>query len=176
MASTKIEPVWQPDLDAAFLGVESSLLGQRWALASHSDDIAAALSQTFGLSEVAGRLMSSRGLTPIAAEPFLNGNLRSELPDPSSLADMDKAAARIAAAIQASEPVTVFGDYDVDGATSAASLLRGINSIGGAADAYIPDRITEGYGPSSQAMRQIAERGAKLVITVDCGIAAHEAL
>ncbi|MEM7569625.1 MAG: single-stranded-DNA-specific exonuclease RecJ [Pseudomonadota bacterium] len=159
-----------------FLGVAKSLSGQRWSLTPAADDIAASLSQTYGLSDMTGRLLSARGVGLLEADAFLRGTLRSEMPDPSSLADMDQASCRIAKAIKAGEPITVFGDYDVDGATSAGCLLRFINGVGGRADAYIPDRMTEGYGPSAGAMTSIAGRGTKLVITVDCGIAAHEAL
>lgn len=161
---------------AAFLGVDQSLSGQRWLLAPARDDLAASLSQTYGISEIAGRLLSARGIDLLDADAFLRGTLRTAMPDPSCLQDMDAASLRIAEAIKQREPITVFGDYDVDGATSAACLLRFINGVGGQADAYIPDRITEGYGPSPQAMETLASRGTALVITVDCGIGAHAAL
>lgn len=160
----------------ALLGVTASIKGQRWALKPHEDHIALALAQRFGLSDIAGRLLAARGVTLESAESFLGGTLRDDLPDPSILIDMDAAAERIAAAIIDREPITIFGDYDVDGATSAACLLRYIRAVGGTADSYIPDRVKEGYGPKPSAMRTIAARGAKLMITVDCGITAHEAL
>lgn len=176
MAATERLADLDGGFDNAFLGVERSLMGQKWRLAAAREDIAASLSQTFGLSEMAGRLLSARGVDPLEAGAFLQGTLRTQMPDPSCLADMDTASERLAAAIKSQEPITVFGDYDVDGATSAGCLLRVINAIGGQADAYIPDRMKEGYGPSASAMETLATRGTKLVVTVDCGIAAHDAL
>ena len=89
---------------------------------------------------------------------------------------MDKAAERLADAVEAGEAVTVFGDYDVDGATSAALLIRLLRELGLDAQAYIPDRLMEGYGPSGEALVRIAEGGARLIVTVDCGAQAFEAL
>src|SRR3712207_3968874 len=98
------------------------------------------------------------------------------MPDPSIFRDMDKAAERLADAVEAREPVTVFGDYDVDGATSAALLIRLLRDLGCDPRAYIPDRLMEGYGPSGEALVRIAQGGAKLIVTVDCGAQAFEAL
>ena len=98
------------------------------------------------------------------------------MPDPSIFRDMDRAAGRIAAALRTGEPITVFGDYDVDGATSAALLIRLLRDLGGDPQAYIPDRLMEGYGPSGEALVRIAAGGAKLIVTVDCGAQAFEAL
>src|SRR4051812_47322666 len=102
--------------------------------------------------------------------------LRAFMPDPSVFQDMDKAAARLADAVEAGEAVTIFGDYDVDGATSAALLVRLLRQLGLEAAAYIPDRLMEGYGPSGAALVRIAEGGATLIVTVDCGAQAFEAL
>ena len=98
------------------------------------------------------------------------------MPDPSIFRDMDSAAARIADAVQAGEQVTIFGDYDVDGATSAALLIRLLRDLGLNASAYIPDRLMEGYGPSGEALVKLAEGGSSLIVTVDCGAQAFEAL
>ena len=99
------------------------------------------------------------------------------MPDPSLFRDMDKAAERLADAVEAGEPVTIFGDYDVDGATSAALLIRLLRAARRATpQAYIPDRLMEGYGPSGEALVRIAEGGARLIVTVDCGAQAFEAL
>lgn len=176
MAATKADTKDVNDGRASLLGVAQSVTGKRWAMRRYEDHIAMALAQRFGLSEIAGRLLAARGVTLETAPSFLEGTLRSDLPDPSCLQDMDAAAQRVAGAIMAGEPITVFGDYDVDGATSTACLLRYIRGVGGLADSYIPDRIKEGYGPKPEAMRAIAARGAKVLITVDCGITAHEAL
>ena len=98
------------------------------------------------------------------------------MPDPSIFNDMDKAAARLADAVQAGEAVTIFGDYDVDGATSAALMIRLLRGLGLDPQAYIPDRLMEGYGPSGEALVRIAQGGASLIVTVDCGAQAFEAL
>ena len=102
--------------------------------------------------------------------------LREFLPDPSHLQDMDKAAARIARAIRNREAVAVYGDYDVDGATSAALLIRLFRMCGHDARHYIPDRLLEGYGPTGEALVRLGQEGAQLVVTVDCGAMAHDAL
>src|SRR3546814_14838613 len=98
------------------------------------------------------------------------------MPVPSVFRDRDKAAERLADAVERQEPVTIFGDYDVDGATSAALLIRLLRELGCDPKAYIPDRLMEGYGPSGEALVRIAEGGAKLIVTVDCGAQAFEAL
>jgi single-stranded-DNA-specific exonuclease len=168
-----------PTLDThagALLGVTQSFSGKKWVQRPYEDHVAMALAQRFGVSEISGRLLAARDVTLESAQSFLEGTLRDDLPDPSCLRDMDEAAARIAGAVRSGEQITIFGDYDVDGATSAACLLRFIRAVGGAADSYIPDRVKEGYGPKPEAMEVIASRGTKLLITVDCGITAHEAL
>ena len=98
------------------------------------------------------------------------------MPDPSIFRDMDRAAARLADAVEAGEPVTIFGDYDVDGATSAALLIRLLRDLGCTAGAYIPDRLMEGYGPSGAALVRLARRARTLIVTVDCGAQAFDAL
>lgn len=122
------------------------------------------------------QLMSGRGVKPEQAERFLNPTLREFLPDPSSLKDMDKAAALILDAVKDNKAVTIFADYDVDGGTSAAQLVRWGRFMGAEFAIYVPDRIKEGYGPSVDAFHKLKSEGSDLVITVDCGAAAHEAL
>ena len=122
------------------------------------------------------QLFRARGAHPDDFARLSNPTLRDWLPDPSTLRDMDAAAARLAVAVTAREPIIVFGDYDVDGATSAALMVRVIRELGGTASPYIPDRILEGYGPSPQAMAEFARSGARLVLTVDCGTQGFEAL
>src|SRR5689334_6176170 len=107
---------------AAFLGVERSFCGRRWRQREADDRVALALTQRLGLPEILGRVLAARGVGVEQAESFLEPRLRDLLPDPSHLKDMDAAVARLVAAIRAGEPVAVFGDYDVDGATSAALL------------------------------------------------------
>ena len=128
------------------------------------------------LPDAIARILAGRGFTPDTAEPFLNPTLRELMPDPLSLTDMDKAVTRLQAAIENRERAAVFGDYDVDGATSSALLIRFFRAIGLDLTSYIPDRMKEGYGPNAEALRKLADDGVTLVITVDCGITAYEPL
>ncbi len=122
------------------------------------------------------QLFLSRGVVQQDLERHRNPSLRAFLPDPSEFRDMDAAAERLAQAVLTGETVTIFGDYDVDGATSAALLIRLLRMLGHDARHYIPDRLLEGYGPSGEALVRIAEQGSSLIVTVDCGAMAHEAL
>jgi len=158
------------------LGVERSLTGRRWAWRPTDARLAAALSQRHGLPELAGRIMAARGIGLDAAEQFLQPTLRALLPDPSVLTDMDAAAARLADAAERGEKLAVFADYDVDGACSGALLVRALRALGCEVSAYVPDRIAEGYGPNAPAIARLIAAGHTLVVCVDCGIAAHEAL
>ncbi|GAB4152497.1 MAG: single-stranded-DNA-specific exonuclease RecJ [Sphingomonadales bacterium] len=162
--------------DAPLLGVAQSLSGQRWYQRPAAPYLAEALAQRLGLPDIVGRLLAARGVDLEAAADFLEPSLRALMPDPDCLADMAAAAARLADAVQAGEDVVIFGDYDVDGATSAALLIRFLRAVGGRARHYIPDRLREGYGPNIPALRQLAGEGARLVVTVDCGIQAFDAL
>lgn len=166
----------EADANAApALGVERSLTGRAWRMRPVNERISALLSQQFRLDDLVGRVLAGRGVTAETAEYFLAPSLRTTLPDPSALKDMDAAAERIATAIVGGEQVAVFGDYDVDGATSSALLDRFFRAAGGRLRVYIPDRIREGYGPNAPALRRLAAEGVSLVITVDCGTLAFEA-
>jgi len=134
------------------------------------------IAERLGLPEIVGRLLAQRGVGAAEAPGFLAPRLRDLLPDPSHLLDMDRAVARIVAAVRAGEKIVVFGDYDVDGATSAALLRRYFAAIGVEIGVYVPDRMREGYGPNAAALARLKAAGARLVITVDCGTTAHEAL
>ncbi|WP_191084815.1 single-stranded-DNA-specific exonuclease RecJ [Roseococcus microcysteis] len=158
------------------LGVERSLSGRAWYWRPYEGRIAAGLSQRLGLPELIGRLMAARGVGLDAAQDFLNPTLRALLPDPSVLLDMDAAAARIADAVARGERVAVYADYDVDGACSGAIMLHALRQWGVVATHYVPDRLAEGYGPNGPAIARLVAAGAQLIICVDCGIAAHEAL
>ena len=122
------------------------------------------------------QLLLSRGVAADDIERHRSPSLRAFLPDPSALRDMDVAAERLAQAVLSGETMTVYGDYDVDGATSAALLIRLLRELGLEAKYYIPDRLLEGYGPSGEALVKLAEQGSSLIVTVDCGAMAHEAL
>lgn len=158
------------------LGVERSLTGRRWVWRHSEPRIAAALSQQLGLPEVVGRLLAARGLDTDSAGLFLEPTLRALLPDPSKLLDMDAAAARLADAVQRGETVAVFADYDVDGACSGALMVQALRELGCTVIPYVPDRLAEGYGPNGPAIAGLVARGATLIVCVDCGIAAHDAL
>ena len=160
----------------AFLGVEHSLGGRRWQASSGDERLAATLSQRLGLPEIVGRVLAARGIGLEEAESFLSPTLRALLPDPSHLKDMDKAAARIVRAVMENQPIGIFGDYDVDGATSSALLNTFLSAAGATALVHIPDRMIEGYGPNLPALLRLAEQGAKVVVTVDCGTTAFAPL
>jgi single-stranded-DNA-specific exonuclease len=125
--------------------------------------------------DLVNQLLLSRGVAREDLERHRRPTLRDFMPDPSLFRDMDAAAERLASAVTAREAITVYGDYDVDGATSAALLIRLLRDLGVEARAYIPDRLLEGYGPSGEALVRLA-RGSSLIVTVDCGAMAHEAL
>ena len=161
---------------AAFLGVTSSITGRAWRSRLSDEGAALAVAQRAGVPEIIGRVLAARGVAPEDAQAYLNPSLRGLLPDPSSLKDMDRACSRLAAAVMAGERVTVFGDYDVDGAASAALFKRFFESVGGRLEVYVPDRIAEGYGPNAAALLRMAESGVRVVVTVDCGTLAFEAL
>ncbi|MBM3525180.1 MAG: single-stranded-DNA-specific exonuclease RecJ, partial [Alphaproteobacteria bacterium] len=160
----------------ALLGVERSLAGRRWELRLPDDRPALAIAQTHGIPEPIARVLAGRGVGVDDAARFLEPKLRDLLPDPSRFLDMDKAAARLADAVERGETIAVFGDYDVDGATSSALLKRVLGAVGGAVRVYIPDRLREGYGPNTTALRRLAVEGVRVVVTVDCGTLAFEPL
>jgi single-stranded-DNA-specific exonuclease len=161
---------------AAFLGVERSLTGRRWAARLGDERAALAIAQRHGLPDAVCRLLAARDVPLDAVPDFLDPTLRRFLPDPSHLKDMDAAVARLVRAVRQGEKIVVFGDYDVDGATSSALLLRFFRAVGGDIGVYIPDRRKEGYGPNAPALLRIREEGASVVVTVDCGITAFEPL
>ncbi|MEN2979137.1 single-stranded-DNA-specific exonuclease RecJ [Tistrella bauzanensis] len=162
--------------DAAVLGVERSMGGRRWEARLADQRLGLALAQRLDLPEIVGRVLAGRGVGLDTADDFLTPSLRTALPDPSHLRDMDRAVDRLAAAIAAREPIAVFGDYDVDGATSTALVSRFLRALGVPVVVYVPDRMTEGYGPNEAAMATLAGRGIRVVITVDCGTTAFAAL
>lgn len=154
-----------------FLDVRRSATGVLWEhrLTEREDMAALAIAQGLGVSDIVARVLAGRGVQAAGAARFLDPTIRELLPDPASLTDMEKAADRIAAAVTAREKVAIFGDYDVDGAASSALVKRFLGHFGIESEIYIPDRIFEGYGPNPDAMRELVGRGAKLIVTVDCG-------
>jgi len=151
-------------------GVSRSILGQPWRWRGGPGD------PGFAPDDLTDQLLLARGVPRDDLARHRAPTLRDFMPDPSCFRDMDAASERLADAVQAGEPVTVFGDYDVDGATSAALLIRLLRQLGLDPQPYIPDRLMEGYGPSGEALVRIADGGARLIVTVDCGAQAYEAL
>ncbi|MGE0152840.1 MAG: DHH family phosphoesterase [Reyranellaceae bacterium] len=164
------------DAAAAFLGIERSLTGKRWYARLCDERLSLAICQSRNLPEILGRVLSGRAVPLDGLDDYLQPTLRRFLPDPSHLLDMDRAAERLAQAVRAGEEIAVFGDYDVDGATSTALLLRFLRAVGGKARFYIPDRQKEGYGPNAAALIGLRQAGVGVAITVDCGITAFEPL
>lgn len=163
--------------DTALLGVTRSVMGYRWQLRPVEERNLLAICQRIGAPEVLARVLAGRGVDAEDAEDFLNPTLRNLLPDPSHLLDMDKAAARLADAVQNGETIAIFGDYDVDGATSTALLVLYLRALGvSRVLTHIPDRIAEGYGPNAAALLALRQKGASLAVTVDCGAVAFEPL
>ena len=154
-----------------FLGVKQSATGLCWEhrLTERQELAALTIAQSHGVPDIVARVLAGRGVTPEETERFLDPTIKDLLPNPASLTDMERAAGRIAQAIRNREKVAIFGDYDVDGAASSALLKRFLTFYGVEAEIYIPDRIFEGYGPNPDAMRELVGRGAKLIVTVDCG-------
>ena len=158
----------------AVLGIERSLTGRAWRWRGGNMELDGGIA---GLEDdIATQLLLARGVPREDLTRHRNPSLRAFLPDPSIFNDMDAAAERLAEAVVGRETVTVYGDYDVDGATSAALLIRLLRMLGHEARHYIPDRLLEGYGPSGEALVRLGAEGSSLVVTVDCGSMAHEAL
>jgi len=159
-----------------YLGVTRSLSGRLWRERAADPELVRRHQLGHGLSEPLARALAARGVLPEHGETYLNPTLKALFPDPSAFTDMDRAAEILVDALQRRRPLVVFADYDVDGASSAAQLVRWFRAMGHDLPIYVPDRILEGYGPSPAAFRRLKAEGAELVITVDCGAAAHDAL
>ncbi len=164
--------------DRHFLGVERSFSGRAWKdrLDQRGSARALAIAQRYGLDELLARILAGRNVDIDEVESFLDPTVKRLMPDPHVLTDMDLAARRIAEAAIRGESVAIFGDYDVDGATASALLCRYLKQCGLDPIVHIPDRIFEGYGPNVDAIRSFAERGVKLLVTVDCGVTSLEPL
>jgi single-stranded-DNA-specific exonuclease len=171
MASTSLSPASH----AHVLGVTASLSGKAWRWRGGNMELDSAAIHALDHT-ILDQLLLTRGVAEDDLARHARPTLREFLPDPSAFRDMDAAAERIAQAVIAGEQVTIYGDYDVDGATSAALLVDLLRQLGHDAGYYIPDRLLEGYGPSGEALVKLAESGSQLIVTVDCGAMAHEAL
>ena len=161
---------------SAFLRVENSARGYTWVerMDASQKNIALMIAQSQNIPDVLARVLAARGSTPETVRNDLNPTLKELMTDPSNLRGMDQAVDRLLKAIRDSEKITIFGDYDVDGATSTTLLMRFLQAHGSSPEFYIPDRQLEGYGPNKTAFEQIIADGTRLIITVDCGTASHE--
>ena len=157
----------------SLLNIPLSILGQDWQWRGGAAD---ARDPNFAPDDLVTQLLLARGVPRDDLGRHRNPSIRGFMPDPSVFQDMDRAAQRLSDAVQSGEVVTVYGDYDVDGATSAALLIRLLRDLGLNAGYYIPDRLLEGYGPSGDALVRLGEAGNKLIVTVDCGAMAYDAL
>lgn len=160
----------------AVLDVASSIMGARWLLRAEDDRAVLAIKQRLGISETLARVLVGRRVTLDEAQDFIAPSLKQALPDPSHFLDMDKAVARLARAVIQRETIGIFGDYDVDGATSSALLVRYFRALNIPTQVHIPDRHTEGYGPNFPAIQALHAKGCGVVVTVDCGATAYEPL
>jgi single-stranded-DNA-specific exonuclease len=157
-------------------GVERSVCGRRWCLRNGDARAGGVIAERLGVPEIVGRLLAHRGVDLDHAPGFLAPRLRDQLPDPSHLRDMGAAVARLVRAVYDGETIGVFGDYDVDGATSAALLARFFAATGTRTRIYVPDRLREGYGPNTPALLSLRHEGVRIVVAVDCGTTAHQPL
>ncbi|SNY93254.1 exonuclease RecJ [Cohaesibacter sp. ES.047] len=161
-----------------YLGVARSAKQRRWVeqLDVRGIELAGAIAQSLDVPDIVARVMAARGQTLDSAAHYLEPSLKRLMPDPSDITDMDTAAARIAEAIEKREKIAIFGDYDVDGATSSALMALFLRHCGCEASIYIPDRIFEGYGPNPDAIDTLIDQGHQLILTLDCGSTSFEAL
>jgi single-stranded-DNA-specific exonuclease len=161
-----------------FLGVENSATGRAWRdrLDERGASRALAIAQRHEIPELLARILAGRNVEADAVDAFLDPTIKRTMPDPNVLTAMPEAATRIADAVVRGESIAIFGDYDVDGATSAAVLARFLRFGGVEPIIHIPDRLFEGYGPNVEAVRDLAARGATLLVTVDCGTTSVEPL
>ncbi len=160
----------------AFLNVERSASGRRWQARLEDGRMAEAIAQRHELPEIIGRVLAARGVSADEAETFMNPTLRGLMPQPSALRDMEQGAARLADAVINAEKIGVIADYDVDGVSSAAMLQLFLRALGHDCAVHIPDRLTEGYGPSELAVNLLKSQGTELLVTLDCGVMAHDPL
>lgn len=163
-------------LSPSFLGISRSFHGRRWDLRAVDEALVTDLVRQAGVTDAVARVLAARGVATETCADFLRPTLKALMPDPSLFVDMDGAAARIVRAVETGERIAVFGDYDVDGATSSALLVRFFRAVGVEIVTYIPDRAVEGYGPNAPALLKLRGQGVDLAITVDCGIVAYEPL
>ncbi len=156
--------------------MELSVLNNIWEIKESSEKDSLYLSQKKDIDITIANLLTNRGINVDNYDNFVNPSLKNQLPDPAILQDCDKVCKIVADAIEAKEKITIYGDYDVDGGTSTAVFVRLLRAVNADVDFYIPNKLTEGYGPNSEAFKKLKEKGTDLLITVDCGISAFDAI
>jgi single-stranded-DNA-specific exonuclease len=171
-----LSQVNEPAAPAPAVVVEASFGGRCWQLLSADHQAALAIGQRLDLPEIVARILAGRGLGHDDAPVFLEPRLRDHLPDPAHLLGMEEAVTRLADAVDDGEPIGILADYDVDGATSCALLTRHLRALGATVAIDIPDRLDEGYGPNGQAFARLEGQGCRLVVVLDSGTTAFEAL
>ena len=164
------------DSPRPLLDVKRSLTGRSWRLRQVSERAALAIAQSHDLPELIARLLAGRGIAHEEAARFLTPTLKAWMPPPEAIADLQKGADRLARAVMSAETVGIIGDYDVDGMSSTALMVRFLRAAGNEPRVHLPDRLTEGYGPSRMAVEALAEAGVGLILTLDCGVTAHDPL
>jgi single-stranded-DNA-specific exonuclease len=176
MTSVTADGRLAPNASPPFLGIGRSVSGRFWRSRAFAARDAQAIAEKNDLPELLGRVLAARAVAIDEVEHYLNPTLRRLMPQPSALADMEKGADRLARAVIEGERIGTISDYDVDGVASATLLTRFLSSVGAANIVHIPDRLTEGYGPSEAAVQSLKERGTQLLVTLDCGVLAHDPL
>ena len=162
--------------NSAVLGVIRSFSGRFWKYRKIDNILASAITQRLNLPDILGRVLAARNVCLDEAPNYLDPQLKYIMPDPSVIKDMDLAAEKLSEAVINRKKIAVFGDYDVDGATSAALLQRYFSAVGSVLEIYIPDRVKEGYGPNIDALLKLKKQNVEIVITVDCGTSSYEAI
>lgn len=155
---------------------QKSLMQAHWVMPDVDLDTVERIARRHNLPEIVARLLCARGVADEAIESFLNPTLRRDFPDPLTMAGMEAAAAHLAQAVIDKKQIAIFGDFDVDGATSSALLYRFLKLCGCEARIYIPERLTEGYGPNADALQSLRNEGAQVLVLLDCGTTAFETI
>jgi single-stranded-DNA-specific exonuclease len=159
-----------------FLDVGRSLTGRHWRARLRDGRTALAIAERLGIPEILGRVLAGRGIAVDGCADILSPRLRALMPQPAAIRDLEAGADRLARAIITGEMIGIISDYDVDGISSAALLVLYLRAFGITPKVHIPDRIAEGYGPSRAAVEGLAGQGVKLLVTLDCGVNAHDPL
>ena len=154
----------------------SSISGKSWILKRYNQEDITFIKENFSLDEITSKLLSIRKIKKEDINSFLNPSIKNFLPNPNILMDMEKSSARAGKSIINNDKIGIFGDYDVDGATSTALLGNYFSELDLNYEIYIPDRKKDGYGPSKNSFQHLINKNVKLIFTVDCGTLSFEAI